>query len=135
MNDEINTLKEKNKKLLKEKDITINKLKNHIDLVSSWSNYDNSEGLRTVHTLEQQINSLVKSITRAENIILEKDSNLIKLESANNQLLDDLKELEHAFQKVKSELTFNVDRLNDQIESEKEHYEGMSALFAHPYLL
>ena len=74
----MHTLKNVNKKLLADKNKTIDKLKNQFDQTPSLSKSQYTEGLKNVYNLEQQINSLVKSITRAENMIEEKDKLLRK---------------------------------------------------------
>lgn len=75
----MHTLKDLNKKLLAEKDLTIDKLKNHFDSVSLLTRSDNKEGFKTAVELEQQINSLIKTVSRAEGLIEEKDKSIGKL--------------------------------------------------------
>ena len=74
----MHTLKNIDKKLLEGKNSVIDKLKNQFDHTSNLSKSEYTEGLKNVYNLEQQINSLVKSIARCETIIEEKD-NLISM--------------------------------------------------------
>ena len=75
----MHTLKDLNKKLLAEKDLTIDKLKNHFDSISLFTRSDNKEGIRTAVELEQQINSLIKSVSRAEGLLEERDNSIGKI--------------------------------------------------------
>lgn len=70
------TLKEMNKKLLNDKESTFDKLKSQIDQLSSCNNAESKEGLKTVQELERQVESLIKSIGRAEILIEEKEKTI-----------------------------------------------------------
>lgn len=70
----MNTLKCINRKLLIDKDLTLDKLRNQFDNASIMSKSQHTEGMKTIYDLEKQIDSLVRSITRAECIIEDKDS-------------------------------------------------------------
>ena len=59
MGEEMHTLNNKNKKLLAEKEFTLDKLKNQFEHVSVLTKSEKTEGMKTVYNLEQQINSLV----------------------------------------------------------------------------
>lgn len=72
----MHTLNDKSKKLLVDKDVNLSKLKHQIDKVSAISRSDHLAGLQTVHTLEQQINSLIKSVNRAERLLDDKDNQI-----------------------------------------------------------
>jgi hypothetical protein len=70
----MNSLKNKNKKLSVKKDLKINKLNNQFDSSSVLAKSQNTEGMKNNFDIGKQIDSLVRSITRAECIIEEKDS-------------------------------------------------------------
>ena len=121
---EINTLKEFNKKLLLENNMTIDKLKSHMDHVSNWSQKQSSEGYRTVLQLEQQINSLVKSINRTEGILVKRDEVICNLESKVRDQLHTIDDVKSQYENVKHELSSSIDQMQNQCMGIQQKYES-----------
>lgn len=133
MGTEMNTLKCINRKLLIDKDLTLDKLRNQFDSVSVMSKSQHTEGMRTIHDLEKQIDSLVRSITRAECIIEDKDSiisnlqvnkNIDKLNTQNQKYSDKLKRLKNENYQINKESKCKISQLNGECESDRNTYEG-----------
>ena len=132
------TLKNANKKLLSENELAFDNTKNQFDQASIFTKSDNKDGLKSYSDLEYQIKSLLKTISRSEKIIDEKDSFICKLKyynlyidklneesKKNSDLIESLKAEK---QKLENDLNQRLNNLTSKSESDKSLFDGIIQL-------
>lgn len=139
------TLKNLNKKLLAENEMTMNHWFNntrksldreeskHSNQQENKVDKNDKKSLEEAYAIDHQINSLVKSLNRAESIIEEKDKEISKHLNTNTiaTLKDKIEEnqelitnLQSENERIENELKWKIDQLKGVRDTDKKKSEG-----------